>query len=66
MRVLVAVQRVAPAVGPLGLKAGDLEAVVGDVANPAAVERAVRGCEAVVHAGSVLSWTAVTSAASAR
>jgi nucleoside-diphosphate-sugar epimerase len=32
-----------------------LETIVGDVADPAAVDQAVRGCEAVVHAGSVFS-----------
>jgi dihydroflavonol-4-reductase len=32
-----------------------LETIVGDVAEPAAVDQAVRGCEAVVHAGSVFS-----------
>jgi nucleoside-diphosphate-sugar epimerase len=47
--------RVAPAVAPLGLQAGDLDTIVGDVTDPAAVEEAVRGCEAVVHAGSVYS-----------
>jgi dihydroflavonol-4-reductase len=59
-------RRVAPAVAPLGLQAGDLDTVVGDVTDPAAVDQAVRGCEAVVHAGSVLSLDAVTPAASAR
>jgi dihydroflavonol-4-reductase len=48
-------RRVAPAVAPLGLQAGDLDTVVGDVTDPAAVDQAVRDCEAVVHAGSVLS-----------
>jgi dihydroflavonol-4-reductase len=47
--------RVAPAVAPLDLQAGDLDTIVGDVTDPAAVEEAVRGCEAVVHAGSVYS-----------
>jgi nucleoside-diphosphate-sugar epimerase len=48
-------QRVAPAVAPLGLQAGELDTIVGDVTDPAAVDQAVRGCEAVVHAGSVYS-----------
>jgi dihydroflavonol-4-reductase len=48
-------QRVAPAVAPLGLQAGDLDTMVGDVTDPAAVDQAVRDCEAVVHAGSVYS-----------
>jgi nucleoside-diphosphate-sugar epimerase len=57
VRLLVrARRRVAAAVAPLGLEAGDLEAVVGDVTDPAAVEQAVRGCEAMVHAGSVYSF----------
>jgi dihydroflavonol-4-reductase len=56
VRLLVrAPQRVAPAVAPLGLQAGDLEAVVGDVTDPAAVQQAVAGCQAVVHAASVYS-----------
>jgi dihydroflavonol-4-reductase len=48
-------QRVAPALAPLGLRAGDLDTVVGDVTDPAAVQRAVQGCQAVVHAASVYS-----------
>jgi dihydroflavonol-4-reductase len=56
VRLLVrAIQRVAPAVAPLGLHPSDLDTVVGDVTDPAAVDQAVRGCEAVVHAGSVFS-----------
>jgi dihydroflavonol-4-reductase len=30
--------------------------LVGDVTDPAAVDQAVRDCEAVVHAGSVFSF----------
>jgi dihydroflavonol-4-reductase len=48
-------QRVIPALAPLGLQAADLDTVVGDVTDPAAVQGAVRGCEAVVHAASVYS-----------
>jgi dihydroflavonol-4-reductase len=48
-------QRVAPAVAPLGLQAGELDTIVGDVTDPAVVDQAVAGCQAVVHAGSVYS-----------
>ena len=57
VRLLVrAPQRVAAAVAPLGLQLPDLDTVVGDVTDPEAVQRAVRGCEAVVHAASVYSF----------
>ena len=57
VRLLVrAVQRVAPALVPLGLQAANLDTMVGDVTDAAAVDQAVRGCEAVVHAGSVYSF----------
>jgi dihydroflavonol-4-reductase len=56
VRLLVrAVQRVAPALAPLGPQAADLDTIVGDVTDPAAVDQAVPDCEAVVHAGSVFS-----------
>lgn len=56
VRLLVrARQRVAAALAPLGLQAADLDTTVGDVTDPAAIDQAVRGCEAVVHAGSVYS-----------
>jgi dihydroflavonol-4-reductase len=56
VRLLVrAVGRVAPAVAPLGLQPSDLDTIVGDVTDPAAVDQAVQGCEVVVHAGSVYS-----------
>ena len=42
-------------VAPLGLQAGELDTIVGDVTDPAAVDQAVAGCQAVVHAGSVYS-----------
>ena len=57
-RLLVrARHRVAPAVAPLGLVPSDLDTIVGDVTDPAAVDQAVRGCAAVVHAGSVFSMS---------
>jgi nucleoside-diphosphate-sugar epimerase len=46
-------RRVSAALTPLGLRA--LDTIVGDVTDAAAVERAARDCEAVVHAGSVYS-----------
>jgi dihydroflavonol-4-reductase len=56
VRLLVrARQRVAAAVAPLGLLPADLDTIVGDVTDAAVVEQAVRGCQAVVHAGSVYS-----------
>jgi nucleoside-diphosphate-sugar epimerase len=56
VRLLVrARQRVAAALAPLGLQAADLDTTVGDVTDPAAIDQAVRGCEALVHAGSVYS-----------
>ena len=48
-------RRVTAALTPLGLQAGDLDTIMGDVTDPAAVDRAVRDCGAVVHAGSVYS-----------
>jgi NAD(P)H-binding len=49
-------RRIAAALAPLGLPPLDLDTIVGDVTDPAAVDQAVRGCEAVVHAGSVYSF----------
>jgi dihydroflavonol-4-reductase len=49
-------RRVTDALTPLGLQAADLDTMAGDVTDPAAVEQAVRDCEAVVHAGSVFSF----------
>ncbi len=46
--------RVVAALGPLGV--GPVESVVGDVTDPAAVERAMDGCDAVIHAASVYSF----------
>jgi dihydroflavonol-4-reductase len=48
-------RRVSAALTPLGLQAANLATIVGDVTDPAAVDQAVRDCEAVVHAGSVYS-----------
>src|SRR5262249_44442353 len=48
--------RVSDALGPLGI--GDVESASGDVTDPEAVERALEGCEAVVHAASVFSMDA--------
>jgi dihydroflavonol-4-reductase len=51
IRLLVrAPERIAPALGPLGVMA---DHVVGDVTDPAAVARALGGCEAVLHAAAV-------------
>jgi dihydroflavonol-4-reductase len=53
--------RVQPALAPHGV--GDLEMVVGDVTNQAAVERALAGSEAVIHAASIYSFDARMEAA---
>jgi dihydroflavonol-4-reductase len=54
VRLLVrARDRIAPALVPLGIAEAD--AVVGDVTSAAAVEEAMLGCDAVVHAASVFS-----------
>jgi len=45
--------RVAPALEPLGVDG--VETALGDVTDPAAVERALQGCDAVLHAASVFS-----------
>jgi nucleoside-diphosphate-sugar epimerase len=50
-------QRVASSLAPLGVD-GDLEAVAGDVTEPESVERALGGCEAVIHGASVFSMDA--------
>jgi dihydroflavonol-4-reductase len=49
-------EKVPAALGPLGV--GAVEAAVGDVTEPAAVERALEGCDAVLHAASVFSMDA--------
>ena len=54
VRLLVrARDRIAPALDPLGVTGAD--AVVGDVTSAAAVEQAMLGCDAVVHAAAVFS-----------
>lgn len=46
---------------PLGLRSEDL--VVGDMSDPGAVSRAVKGCDAVIHAAAAVSVTGATDAA---
>jgi nucleoside-diphosphate-sugar epimerase len=54
VRLLVrARDRIAPALDPLGIAGADV--VVGDVTSAAAVEQAMLGCDAVVHAAAVFS-----------
>ena len=57
IRVLArSAEKVPAALGPLGL--GGVETALGDVTDPAAVERALAGCDAVLHAASVFSLDA--------
>src|SRR5262249_42530293 len=49
-------ERVPAALAPLGVD--DVETAIGDVTDPAAVERALEGCGAVLHAASVFSMDA--------
>ena len=57
VRVLArSAEKVPAALGPLGIDR--VETAVGDVTEPAAVERALAGCEAVLHAASVFSLDA--------
>jgi dihydroflavonol-4-reductase len=57
IRVLArAPERIPAALKPLGVDR--VEAAIGDVTEPAAVERALEGCEAVLHAASVFSMNA--------
>jgi nucleoside-diphosphate-sugar epimerase len=54
VRILArAPERVPAALAPFGVEG--LETVAGDVTDPAAVERALTGCDAVLHAASVFS-----------
>jgi dihydroflavonol-4-reductase len=46
-------EKIPAALGPLGVDG--VETAIGDVTEPAAVERALEGCEAVLHAASVFS-----------
>ncbi len=48
-------ERVADALGPVGVDAGAVDVVPGDVTDAASVARAVDGADAVVHAASVYS-----------
>jgi nucleoside-diphosphate-sugar epimerase len=57
VRLLVrSVERIAPALSPLGVQ--DVAHTLGDVNDAASVDRALKGCEAVVHAASVYSLDA--------
>ncbi len=49
-------ERVPAALEPLGVDG--VETAIGDVTDPAAVERALEGCDAVLHAASVFSMDA--------
>lgn len=49
-------ERIRPALAPLGVDVTTIETVTGDVTDPVAVVRAVRGCNAVLHAASVYSF----------
>jgi nucleoside-diphosphate-sugar epimerase len=48
--------RVPAALAPFGVD--DVETAIGDVTDPATVERALEGCDAVLHAASVFSMDA--------
>jgi dihydroflavonol-4-reductase len=50
--------RVAPAIEPLGVPVAAVEVVIGDVLDRAAVERALDGTDAVIHAANVYSLNA--------
>jgi dihydroflavonol-4-reductase len=57
IRVLArSAERIPAALDPLGVDG--VETAIGDVTDPAAVERALEGCDAVVHAASVFSLDA--------
>jgi dihydroflavonol-4-reductase len=57
VRLLVrSAERIAPALAPLGVQ--DVAHALGDVNDAASVDRAMEGCEAVVHAASVYSLDA--------
>jgi dihydroflavonol-4-reductase len=47
-------QRIAPALEPVGVY--EVDSVEGDVTDPVSVERAMEGCQAVLHAASVYSF----------
>lgn len=48
-------EQVPVTMAPLGVRPGDLELMAGDVLDAAAVDRALTGCESVVHAAAVYS-----------
>ena len=57
IRVLArSAERIPAALGPLGVDG--VETVIGDVTEPAVVEAALTGCDAVLHAASVFSLDA--------
>lgn len=55
--------RAAPVFEELGVDGGRIEFVAGDVTEPAAARRAVRGADAVLHAASVYSFNVRARAA---
>jgi nucleoside-diphosphate-sugar epimerase len=57
--------RIAPALAPHGIS-GEVDHVVGDVTDPAAVKRALDGCDAVLHAAAVYNLDARAYAATKR
>jgi dihydroflavonol-4-reductase len=66
VRLLVrSADRIAPALAPLGVTAS-VDHVLGDVTDPDSVERAIRGCEAVLHAAAVYDMDARAYPAIAR
>jgi nucleoside-diphosphate-sugar epimerase len=58
-------ERIAPALTPLGVTA-PVDYTVGDVTDPDSVRRALRGCDAVLHAAAVYDLDARAHAAIAR
>src|SRR5215204_5657596 len=48
--------RVRPAFSPLGIDESAIETICGDVLDEDAVQRALAGCEAVVHAAAVFTY----------
>jgi nucleoside-diphosphate-sugar epimerase len=56
VRVLVrSPETIRPALEPVGVEPDSVQTLVGDVTDPAAVEQAVAGCDAVVHAAAAVS-----------
>lgn len=54
-----AADRTSPALTPLGI--GEVDYVLGDVTDSAAVERGMEGCDAVLHAASIYSFDVRTA-----